>query len=256
LEFFVTAAAVLLAAVAASWSAWVIFRADAGADAAAADDVAPTLIEPARRSSDLPPAVVPELPEGAGQIAPLTVRVRIETRTAGGAVRTVEQVVSRSTDRVHVRTTDGPEWYFERNPRDVRRASGALIDHGSRSVVLHGESDLRNELGISGWAQVLTLGVDPTLLLVDQEPSPRTRSIDGVVFAQYRMPAASPSTADLWWNARHALPGELRTRSDAATMHLVVTGISHHVDATLLEPPGTRFPDYRLVDLADWREGH
>jgi hypothetical protein len=252
LESFITAAAVALGSAAAAWSAWVLLG---PAAPPAGEDPTPVFVQPARRSSDLPPVVIPELPAGADEIAPLTLRVRIRARRVDGGERSIRQTVSRASDRVHVLTTDGPEWYFERNPRDGRRASGFLIDHGSRTVVSHSESELRSELGIAGWAQVLTLGVDPGVL-TGREPSRETRSIDGVVFAQYRPAAATHSPSEVWWSGQHLLPGDLTVRDDTGVVRLTVEAISPRVDIDLLQPPELRFPAYRHVDLADWREAH
>ena len=52
-----------------------------------------------------------------------------------------------------------------RNSVDPRRVSGMLIDHASRSIVVHEESDLRSRLGIDGWAEALLLGLDPAVVL-------------------------------------------------------------------------------------------
>lgn len=115
--------------------------------------------EPPRRGvSRSAPAPPPELPAGATALAPDTWRVTARSIASGRQEADVVQIVSRSVDRVHVALANGDEWLFERNPIDHRRVSGFAILHGTRVVVAYADSDLRNLLGLSGWAQVITFG--------------------------------------------------------------------------------------------------
>ena len=107
---------------------------------------------PARRAPEAPLSVLPALPAGADQIAPMTLELVVKTR---------RQTITRTADRIHVRG-QGNEWLFVRNVRDSRRVSGTLVDHAARAIVFHDESDLRSMLGMNGWADALNLGFEPT----------------------------------------------------------------------------------------------
>ena len=121
---------------------------------------------PTRRTPDAPPGPPPNLPEGAEGIAPLTIQAIVRRHTTSGASETLRQTISRTADRIHLAADNGREWLFERNPRDPRRVSAALIEHASQAIVRYEESDLRMTLGIRGWADVLALGVESELLTV------------------------------------------------------------------------------------------
>jgi len=154
------------------------------------------------RSSDSP---IDQLPAELWNVAPATITLLVHERAAGRK-SAVKHVVSRTSDRVHLALPDGREWLFTRNALDPRRASGFLVHHGRRAIVVHEESDLRNWLGIRGWVDVLALGEE----------------------------TASP-------------------RSDL-TVRVVRESVRPGVDGSLLRAPSERFPDYRVLDLAEWLE--
>jgi hypothetical protein len=54
-------------------------------------------------------------------------------------------------------TTKNREWLFQRNSVDSRRVSATITEHPEKAVVEYAESDVRNLLGINGWAEVLKL---------------------------------------------------------------------------------------------------
>jgi len=123
---------------------------------------------PTRRTPDAPPGPPPNLPEGAEGIAPLTIQAIVRRHTTSGASETLRQTISRTADRIHVAADNGREWLFERNPRDPRRVSAALVEHASQAIVRYEESDLRMTLGIRGWSDVLALGGESDLLKVER----------------------------------------------------------------------------------------
>jgi len=212
-------------------------------------------IPPARRAPDPPPPPPPSLPPGANDVVPLTLEVHIRTEDAGGHVQTVRQTVSRAADRLHVHTVNGAEWYFERNVRDPRRVSGFLVDHASRAIVIYSDSDVRNELGLPGWAFVVTLGLDPGRL-ADLEPSGEVRTVDRVRFTRYTTSRSDAAAPVVWWSDQHVLPGEFVTRNETGSTRVSVERARAGVNANVLQPPSFRFPDYRVIDFADWQEHH
>src|SRR5690606_13682682 len=111
-----------------------------------------------RRAADAPPPGPPELSAEADRIAALTLEELIE------APGTSRRTVSRTANRIHIAFDDGREWLYVRNPVDSRRAIGYMVVHSQKHISTYSESDLRNAVGVRGWADVLSLGFDPKLL--------------------------------------------------------------------------------------------
>lgn len=209
----------------------------------------PFLIEPSRRAPITTPSPLPDLPDAASNTAPLTIEIEILER--GSDRRSaVRQVVTRTADRVHLQS-EGREWVFERNPIDPRRVSGSLIDHSVHAIVLHGESDLRNTLGITGWIDVLTFGVGAS---VPQQfsLSRGMRQVGDVRFERFTSPTGR--IAELWWNQELLLPQAIRMRQSSGSTDWRIVAARHGADAGLLRSPPLRLPDYKVLDLADWLE--
>jgi hypothetical protein len=139
------------------------------------------------------PVSPPALPDGADQIKPVTIHATFQGE---------RRQILRTFDRVLVVTSDR-EWLFERNTVDPRRVSATIVEHDHKSIVLYGESDVRNLLGLNGWADVIA------------------------------------STSE------NALAGQKAT---------TIESVRTDVDSHLLRPCQTRFPSYRLLDVADWLE--
>lgn len=211
------------------------------------DLTAPVL--PARRLSMPAPEAPPALPPGADRIQPFTLEVKLTTGT-GARAQTRLQTVTRSADRVHVATTTGIEWLFERNPVDSRRVAASVVRHAEKTIVVYSESDLRMALGIPGWAHVLTMGVDARA--VTAAPA-EARTLAGLRFVK-----ASVESGDrrrtLWWNAEQLLPLEYAAGETGAS--LAVVKISPGAEPARLRAPEVRFPGYRVLEYADWLEEH
>jgi hypothetical protein len=108
--------------------------------------------------------------------------------------------VLRTVNRILVSTRER-EWLFERNSIDPRRVAATVVEHADKTVVIYGESDVRNLLGLNGWAEVLAL-----------------------------------------------------TSETSASPALTVERIRQGVDDQLLRPCQTRFPTYKVIEIADWLE--
>jgi hypothetical protein len=219
-----------------------------------AQDAEVVFVRPMRRAPDTPPAPLPELPSRAHEIEPLTFEVVTRRTPPNGAAVTERQRVSRTKDRIHV-ATEATEWLFERNPVDARRVSALLVHHPSRSIVTHEESDLRNTVGITGWAPVLMIGVDVNVLAT-LAPTSESRTEAGLQFRKHLARAAGQGFSEVWWNPEQLLPLTTVIRDGAGLTDVTVQGLRRGVDAALLRSPSSRFPKYRLVDLAEWLEGH
>jgi len=229
--------------------------APAGADLAAQDaGAAAGIVLPARRPAGDHRAGPPELPDRAADVRPLTLEVRIVRSPRDGRERAAHQVISRTADRVHLRFEDGDEWLFARNPVDPRRVSGLRIEHARRTIVEHEESDLRNRLGVRGWADVLLLGLDVESL-AGLEPTGRTRTIRGIRFVERLSQRADASVRHVWWAPEQALPHSFVVSDPAGTSRVKVERLRAGVDSALLRAPSLRFPSYRVVDLAEYLEG-
>ncbi len=208
---------------------------------------------PTRRAPEARPAAAPELPSGADHIKPLTFDLILRRERPKGRTQAVRQTVSRTRDRIHI-TVGGREWLFERNAIDPRRVSGQLIDHARRSIVLHDESDLRNMLGLKGWADVLMLGLDAAVMsrLV---PTGQSRTMAGIRFVKYAANDKDSRTSELWWSHEQAMPSAFVVHEDGAATRVSVERLSASVNAEVLRSPSARFPEYKALDLAGWLEG-
>lgn len=219
-----TCMALVVAGVCCASSAQVLAR----QTPSMSDLVVPVM--PVRKGGAPAPRALPALPSGADRVTPLTLHVRVTTR-ASGRVSERRQTVTRTSERVHIVNGDasasaaggeasGVEWLFERNPVDPRRASATYVSHADKTIVTYSDSDLHTMLGISGWAHVLTMGLDPTILA-----------------------RVTPSSAPRTFDA----PDGTR---------LVIESANATVDLQLVRPADLRFPRYRVVNLADWLEEH
>lgn len=230
-------------------------RMSAAQQSATSGDEAVVLVLPARREADAPPAGPPDLPPGAERVTPVTVEALIRRQPPGGEARTVRQTITRAADRVHVAASGGREWLFERNVRDPRRVFGWAIDHASRVIVVYDESDLRTALGLRGWASVLTMGFDLESL-AGLKRSGQSRSIEGIAFAHYASDREDAAIREVWWSDDQIFPCEFVTADGTGSIRFTVESVRVGVDATLLQAPPSRFPTYRVYELADWLERH
>lgn len=207
-------------------------------------------VHPARRPS-ASTAPLPPLPTAAHEVTPLTLQVMVQRSTAGGRTATVRQTVSRTRERVHI-DAGQREWLFVRNPVDPRRVSGVLVDHATRTLIEHEESDLRHMVGVAGWIDVLSLGLDPAVLpgLVKGE----TRSVEGFRFRRYTAPAREDGVSEAWWCEEQLLAREFVVRERSGSTRLFVERMRRGVDVARLDAPSLRLPDYRIVGLAEWLE--
>jgi hypothetical protein len=227
----------------------------AGQQSDTSGDEAVVLFLPARREADPPPAGPPELPPGAEQVTPVTVEGLIRRQPLEGGAQTVRQTITRSADRVHVAASAGREWLFERNVRDPRRVFGWAIDHASRVIVVYDESDLRTVLGLHGWASVFTMGFDLESL-AGLKRSGQSRTIEGIAFTHYAADRENAAIREVWWSDDQIFPCEFVTADAAGSTRFTVESVRVGVDATLLQAPPSRFPTYRIFELAEWLERH
>ena len=211
------------------------------------------LVEPTRRTPDAPPALPPPVSSGADRLEPLTIEAVIRQQPLKGTSHVIHQTIARTADRIHVAMRDGREWLFVRNPKDERRVSGFLVEPSYRVIIVYEESELRNRLGIRGWADVLSLGFD-TSLLDGLTPIGTARTVTGIRFTRYAARDNHAATQETWWSAAQVLPLSFKTTSKSGSTSFAIQRLRSGVDRAKLETPAARFPDYRVVDLADWLE--
>ena len=186
-------------------------------------------------------------------MAPLTLEVLTRYQPLRGPVRSVRHSVSRTHDRIHLALPGRREWLLLRNPVDPRRVSGMLVDHAARTIVVHEESDLRSRLGLNGWADALLLGLDPEVVPRLQAAA-QTRAITGVRFKKQVVADGPAELSDVWWNAEFALPGAFTMKDAGGSTRVSIERIVRGVNGARLQLPPSRFPAYKVVDLADWLE--
>lgn len=211
----------------------------------------PVPVSPIRNQAAVPPGPPPALPAEATKLAPATIEMQIST---GAGLR--RQVVTRTVDRVHVSAGPEREWLYQRNPTDARRVSGFLIDHPQHVIVRYDESDLRNNFGIRGWIDVLTMGFDSGALEGMGTTRDR-RFINGLPCEPYVAERPEAVVREVCWSRQDLLPVEVRGRgADGTTkVNVSVLSVRRTVQNGLMAEPSTRFPGYRIIDLPDWLEG-
>lgn len=202
------------------------------------------------------PPAPPALPGTALTLVPLTLELRTVGGDAGAAGGT--RRITRTRDRVHVRIDARREWLYVRNPVDARRVTGFLVDHTDRVIVVYEESDLRNQLGIRGWLDVITLGVDyGALAPAATRATSEIRTAHGRAFVRRGARTPDGTRTSIWWNDDDLLALDTAggpTAGGAPTPRTTLVSIEPRVDDTLLAPLLTRFPTYHQVDYADWLE--
>jgi hypothetical protein len=211
-------------------------------------------VRPERKSPPRPaPASPPSLPGRAAAVRPLDLEIEVRRPPARGQAAVVRQQVVRATDRVHV-LAGSREWWFRQNPVDPRRVSALLVDHARRTIILHEESEVRNMLGIAGWADLLMMGVEPAAV-APATATRRTEELSGVVFRQHTQPV-NGGVNEVWWNEEYLLASRVVTHHEGLTTTVTVTKLRHAAADERLRSPADRFPGYKLIDLAEWLEGH
>lgn len=213
----------------------------------------PQVTMPVRSDRHAPPNGLPNVPAATNRLAPQTLTMRVIRKPAKGQETATEQTVSRTVERVHMVGQQG-EWLFERNTVDPRRVFGFLIDHRSQVIVRYEESDLRMTRGVRGWADVLLLGFDPSVLK-NYRRTEAKRTIGVVRFVRYAA-TQKDSPNQMWWSEEASLAHDFAVVDNAASTRTSITGIRDGVDETLFQEPTARFPGYKSYNFADWLDRH
>jgi len=209
-------------------------------------------VPPTRRAPDASPDSPPASPAVAEKLRPLTLNA-VLTATRAGRTQTLRQTITRTVDRIHVTSSDGREWLFERNPVDPSRVSAFLVQHGSQRIVSYQESDLRMSLGIRGWADVLWLGFDP-ILLNELVPTSQTRLLGGIRFVRHTADRERALTREVWLSEEQALASGFVVADRNGSTRFSIERIRSGINADRLRSPIERFPTYRVFHLTEWLE--
>ncbi len=213
---------------------------------------------PERISAPVPEVPRPaDLPASARDVPPLAITAISTVRGADGTRGTTTQVSTRSADRVHVALEGSrKEWLFERNPVDAARASGYLVDHASRQILVYDDSALRNEQGIRGWADVWSMRFDPAALDRMKATGESTR-VGGETFDRHvAIDPRQDGLVEVWWSDALLLASKLVVRQSGRMMISAMTRIDRNVRADVLHDPRRRFPGYAVMDPADAGDRH
>ncbi|HLG55278.1 MAG TPA: hypothetical protein VI485_08095 [Vicinamibacterales bacterium] len=95
-----------------------------------------------------------------------------------------------------------------------------------------------------------------TKLLERLKPTGETRTLGGLRFVRYAATAKAAVSQGAWWNADQALPSSFVMADAGGLTRLSLQRVRSGADLALLRPPASRFPTYRVIDLADWLERH
>ncbi len=215
------------------------------------DEAADAIVLPERNSGEPPPILQPpSVPASAAHLSQLSYVFKT-TRSSKAGRQTTTETMTRSHDRVRMTLEDGQEWLFVQNTLYADRAFGYLIDHHAGQILLHEETTLRTEMGVHGWADVLTMRFDPAILRTLRDTGER-RQIAGATAARF---VSTDSTRDgvveVWWSEELLLPLSVTTRQADTTVTSIVERVTSEVDPLLLADPDRRFPRYQSEDVAD-----
>ena len=75
-------------------------------------------------------------------------------------------------------------------------------------------------------------------------------------FVRYAATGNAAVTQDAWWNADQILPSAFATVDAGGLTRFSLERLRLGADATVLRAPASRFPTYRVIDIADWLERH
>jgi hypothetical protein len=78
--------------------------------------------------------------------------------------------------------------------------------------------------------------------------------IGGVRFTRHVAAADAPHPPHLWWSEDQLLARRMVATDPAGRTRTTVLDVRAGIDRTLIEPPASRFPAYRVVSVADWLE--
>jgi hypothetical protein len=208
---------------------------------------------PERTATPVPQSGEPRpAPAAADALAPLTITLATVWEGPRGQRHETTQVVMRTTDRVRL-VLDGvrKEWLFQRNAVEPARVSGYLVDHTSRQILVHDESELRTGQGLRGWADVLMMRFDPQILSTLQATGKRNR-VDGDTFTQYiAADRQRRGVVEVWWSDALLLAQRLVVREADYVTTSTITRIDRAIERSTLADPRGRFPDYEIIDPGD-----
>jgi hypothetical protein len=198
------------------------------------------------------PALHPQL------LNPPAVTVDLEIRHVGLGRKAVQRkTVTRTAERVHVSLgPNAAEWLFVRNPADLRRMSGTMLDHARKKIVEYDESELRNGGLGRGWADVVSLGVEPEALR-DLLPTGKRQVLNDIAFEQRDRPKdVQARVKELWWSDEAALPLRVVIDDGPAATEVVTRSVERQIDESRIRDMRDRYPGYTVIDIADYREEH
>ena len=202
-----------------------------------------------------PPPMPAEIPEAMDQAEAVTLEV-VMTLGNGEHAQEVQQVITRTSDRVHVDFVEqGQEWLFVRNPLDGRRATGWLTDHTLGVVLEYQEADLADEEYGRGWFEVMAMGV-PAEWLEAMRATGEKVTLVGVECERYVRPGESKSRLpdEMLWDDARQLPMRIVYRKPEGEWRQEVWAIRTSIDEAELHAPRDRYHAYMSMDAVDYRE--
>jgi hypothetical protein len=197
-----------------------------------------------------------EVPVQLDRVEPVSFAVQVSD-SARPSDPPKAEYITRAADRMHVRFSleNHQEWLFIRNPMDPRRAKAQVIDHKLKTILEYEESDLLDAGMSADWLQIATLGNSPNAL-PELFPSDRIQSYRDIPCREYSTPPESAPLRQVCWNEELFLPLRAVIRQGEATLVRQITDLQKPEQPELLHDPSERFPEYAVMDLADWREEH
>lgn len=201
------------------------------------------------------PPAIPDLPDGLESLEPVT--VAYGTHFSQGEKLPLEiRTFTRTSSRIQVdNSLTEQQWLFTQNPIDHRRFFGQLADHHEKAILEYHESDL-GDAGIGyGWADIVTAGI-PLESLKSFQPTGESEEKFGITFDRYllteeKQNGQSHLANELWWSDSHYLPLRVVAKN-GIVLHEIID-LQTSVNESQLEDLAKRYPEYLVVDKADWK---
>jgi hypothetical protein len=178
---------------------------------------------------------------------------------ADGAMEGIGRTIARSDHALRLGRIDDPiHFWYLRNSVDRARMSGVEVQHGERLLVEYPESDLEDQgLGTS-WAALSRFGVGLDAF-ASLARTGEAEEAFGIRFERWARDAAAPAAEgeplEIWWSGDWALPLRVLRLREGRTVEQRLIALERALDPELAKSPALRWPEYQVMDVADYREG-
>lgn len=176
-----------------------------------------------------------------------------------GAAQGVGRTVARSAHAVRLGKAEDPiHFWYLRNAVDPARMDGVEVRHEERALVEYPETDLQ-DVGLgSSWAALSQFGVELDAFAALQRTG-EAETAFATRFERWVRTATTPPAADevleLWWSEELRVPLRVLRARGEANLEQRLIALERRLDPDLHRVPALHWPEYQVMDVADYREG-